>query len=196
MANDKINEKDSLEIIRSMVTIARREHSAGAAYYYILWGAIVMFFSIATFCCLQFNMLAWQPYTYMLFLVGGILSMIHSKKYDKEEKTASWFDDLYKYVWIAISIGLGLTWAFVGVIGFSNIIPISLLLYGMGAFITGGVIRFYPSLVGGIICFLCVIVSFNVGLALQSLICAFAVLCAHLIPGILMKKSNKLHTYA
>lgn len=187
MSTDNISEKQSIELINDMINTAKQEHHGGAAFYFILWGCIVILFSILTFFAIQTHA-DWQPWTYNLFAAGGIISIIRSKRDDKVEKVKSWYDSLYMYVWSGIGIGIGLTWGFVGILGLNNVIPVTLILYALANFITGGVSKFYPSLVGGIICFVCVVVAFNLSFAYQNLVCAFAVLCAHVIPGLMMKK--------
>jgi hypothetical protein len=81
-------------------------------------------------------------------------------------------------------------------LGLQNIIPVILMLYALANFITGGVTRYYPSLVGAIVCFACVVVAFNLSFAYQNLVCAFAVLCTHVIPGLMMKKYYERKGYA
>jgi MFS family permease len=190
MNTEQMHEEQSFEIIQNMINTAKQEHSTGAAFYFVLWGLVVMAFSILTFFALHTHG-DWQPWSYNVFLVGGIVSIIHSKRADKKETTKSWFDNLYMFVWSGVGICLGITWGFAGVIGIANVIPISLMVYGFASFITGGTIKYHPSLIGSIICFLCVIVALNLTFEWQNLVCAFAVLCAHVIPGVMMMTKSK-----
>lgn len=85
---------------------------------------------------------------------------------------------------------------FASVIGLSNLIPVSLLVYGLASFITGGTTKYYPSLVGALICFACAAIALNVGFAWQNLICAAAVFAVHVIPGLIMLRKNARRGYA
>lgn len=190
MSQSNMSEKQSLDIINDMLTNAKEEDAGGSAFYFILWGIIVMVFSVLTYYAI-ITKAAWQPWTYMLFLIGGIASFIRSKSDDKKEIAKSRYDRLYMFVWSGVGICLGLSWGFVALIGINNILPVSLLFYGLASFITGGVSRYYPSLIGSIICFVCVIFAFQTDFVHQNLICAFAVFCVHVIPGLMMNRYYK-----
>jgi hypothetical protein len=195
MSTDNMNEKQSLELIENMIKTAKQEHHVGGAFFFILWGCIVMLYSMLTFYAVQTHA-EWQPWTYNLFLIGGIVSIIRSKRDDKVEQVKSWYDDLYMYVWSGAGICLGITAVFGPMLGLNNVLPVTMLIYGLANFITGGVTKYYPSLVGSIICFACVIIAFNLSFAYQNLLCAFAVLCTHLIPGLMMRKYYQRKGYA
>ncbi len=195
MDTDNINEKQSIELIESMIKTARQDNYSSGAFYYILWGIIVMVFSILMFVAIQTHA-EWQPWTFSLFALGGLISFLRSRRDDRVEKSKSWFDDLYMYVWSGTGICIGFVWGFSMMLGLQNIIPVILMLYALANFITGGVTRYYPSLVGAIVCFACVVVAFNLSFAYQNLVCAFAVLCTHVIPGLMMKKYYERKGYA
>lgn len=196
MSTENMSEQQSLKTIQEMINTARQEHAADAAFYFVLWGVLVMLFSILSFVALRTNA-SWQPFTYVVFIVGAVVSIVRSKKEDKEETSKSRHDDLYKFVWSGVGICLGITWGFAGIIGLGNIIPVSLMIYGLASFITGGTIKYYPSLIGSIVCFLCVIVALNVTFEWQNLVCAFAVMCVHVLPGLMMMRDkNKGREYA
>lgn len=195
MDTRNFNEKQSLDIIQDMIGKAKQEDSGGAGFYFILWGLIVMVFSILTYIAIKTKS-NWQPMTYSIFAIGGIISYFRSRKDDKEEKVKSWYDTLYMFVWSGVGICLGLTWGFALPLGIENIIPVSLMLYGLASFITGGVTKYRPSLLGAIICFICVIFAFSLNFAYQNLLMAFAVLCVHVIPGIMMKQHYRKKNYA
>jgi len=190
MEEKKLSEKESIEVIENMIHAASREQSSASAFYFILWGAVIMVYSLLSFVALT-TQATWLPFASWLFIAGAVASIIHSKRRDKVETTRSWFDTLYVFVWAGTSVCIGITWVFLQKLGVTNVIPISLMLYGLASFITGGTTRYYPSLAGGIISFVCVIFAFRLSFAYQHLICAFAVLCVHVIPGVMMKAYYK-----
>ena len=78
---------------------------------------------------------------------------------------------------------------------FGQLLPCIMVLYGMGLFLSGGAMRFRPLILGGIFCWLCAIAGFELKAeayaAYQLLIIATAVMGGYIIPGYLLKMSNK-----
>ncbi len=184
------NEKDSLNLINEMMHTARREQPAHAPFYLVMWGLIVIAFSLVNFFSVR-NTGTIQPLAYNLFALGGLLSWWYSRKTDKEEKTVSWYNSLYVFVWSGVGICLALIWSFVPVLGIHNIIPSILMVYALASYITGGVTKYRPSIFGACVCFVCVIFAFGVSFAYQYLVMAVAVMAAHVIPGLMMRRHYK-----
>ena len=195
MSTENFNEKQSLHVIEDMIHAAKKEQSSASAYYFVLWGIIVILYSLLTYYALITHA-SWQPTVYTIFAIGGILSFIHSKRQDKTETTKGLFDNLYSYIWIAVATCIGLIWVFAAVMGINNIIPVTLLFYSQASFITGCATRYWPSIAGAVICFLCAIFAFSLKYPQQNLVMAFAVLCVHVIPGLMMKPYYRNKMYA
>ncbi len=184
--NNNINQKESLDIIEDMIKTAREDYSSGAAYYFVLWGTIMALYSLANYFSITANN-ETSSLSYLLFAAGGILSYIRSKKDDKTEQAIARHDRLYMFVWSGVGICLAIIWTLAPKLGLSNIIPVSLMVYALASFTTGGTIKYTPSLIGAIICFICVVIALFVNFAQQYLVCAVAVLAVHIMPGLMMK---------
>jgi len=63
-----------------------------------------------------------------------------------------------------------------------------LMLFGIPTFITGGMFRFKPMILGGIICWILFAASLYTNLKINMLFMAMAALFAWLIPGIILRK--------
>lgn len=192
MEQPPLSPNDSISIIEQAIMKAKREKT-GAAFYYILWGSILFLYGLINYLVLSFpsnTMKTVLSFSWFLFPVGGLLSFLQTKKTDKIEKVKPINENLYMVVWG----GVGLCFAVITIFGlmtghFSFILPTVLLLLGFASFITGGVTRFRPSIIGGALCIICAGVTMVLPLALQFLIGAIAMLIANVVPGILMKKT-------
>jgi hypothetical protein len=95
------------------------------------------------------------------------------------------------FVWSGVAICFAVIVIFTMKIGIDNIIPLTLLMYVFASFVTGGTTKFYPSLIGAILCLVCSILAFNLSFAQQFLCNAAAVLLVHIVPGAIMNRKYK-----
>ena len=70
--------------------------------------------------------------------------------------------------------------------GILNTYPIFVLLYGIGTFATGRIIKFTPLIIGGALCFVLAVVSAYQSFSNQLIIIALAILVSYIIPGHLL----------
>lgn len=192
MQKEKMTPEESLNIIGQAINTAHKE-TTGAAYYLILWGALLTFFFLIHFIHAFGNTGDWlMNLGWLVFPVGGLLSWWHTRKTDAVEKTKPVYDSVYLYAWGGVALCLGIVSLVTSVKGPGNVyIFVLLLLFSLAAFITGGVSKFYPSLAGGV-----------AGIVLSALIlitktpyhylCAAAgIVVACLLPGLLLHAANK-----
>ncbi len=194
MQNENFDERQSINLINEMISTAKQEQT-GAGYYLTLWGILVFIYSVCLYAGISQNIPALAN-AWLLFPLGGVLSLIRSKKDDKKETAKSWYDRLYAFVWGGVGICLGVLGIFVMDKGIYIYMPTVLVIYGLASFITGGTTRYYPSLIGAVVCFVCAIFAFHIQDATQFLVHAFAVLCVHIIPGAMMKSYYRKKNYA
>jgi hypothetical protein len=125
----------------------------------------------------------------ILMPLGGIISIIISRKQQKEEKVKTWFDDVMKYLWLAFGVVLFIILFAMGYLNV-NLYPILIALYGLGLFVTGGTLKFRPLIIGGIICWVLAMVSLFVNAEYATLCLAMSVLAGYIIPGYILKKQS------
>ena len=63
-----------------------------------------------------------------------------------------------------------------------------LMLYGMPSILTGGITKFKPMLYGGILCWICCIISVYTNLKTDLLLMALSAIAMWLIPGIILRR--------
>jgi len=208
---NKLSEKESLDLIASMISKAKNSyHETGIGP--ILWGSVISFCSLVTYCQIrfQFNL----PFDiWILTLVAIVPQILIVAKEKKLNKVRTYDDTVMDYVWTCFGISIFLL-IFINAnliyqlnllfedyykstgkhpaFNYNNFATsFFLLLYGIPTIITGGYRKFKPMLIGGIICWVCAVVSIYTPVEWDMLLTAFAAISAWLIPGIILWKDYK-----
>ena len=211
MEEKKITEKDSLDLIATMINQAKNAyHDTGMSA--MMWGAVVAVCALVKFSELQFNYRL--PFDiYWLTIVAIIPQVFISIKENKERRVVT-YDDIYmNYLWLGFGITVALMILIVNVMGhgwqpvaeeysklagkkssfqlYEFVGPLFLILYGMPTFVTGAACKFRPMLWGGILCWVCCVISVFTHAKIDLLLIAVSSVFAWLIPGIIMEKDYR-----
>jgi hypothetical protein len=81
---------------------------------------------------------------------------------------------------LAFSIGGKIPWEM------SNALIIT--MYGLGTFVSGGILKFRPLIIGGICCWIIALCAFFVPASYMLLLVALSIIISYLIPGYLLRK--------
>jgi hypothetical protein len=199
MKNQTImNEQESLAVIKEMINRSRTNFKE-QSFYYLLWGWLVVG-SVITEAIL-FNMgSVYHPIVWPIMgLVGGITSGIYGKKQGEKAGYMTHIDRAMMFVWIGFVIYLVLvilmsaTGVF-GAYGWNIAFVLIIGMYGLGTFISGGLLKFKPLIYGGIASFLIVVLT----VLMPSLVADFngalimlaaSIIVSYLIPGYMLKRS-------
>jgi hypothetical protein len=192
----------NLKIIEEMMYTAKKEVKDNGVYF-MLWGWLVFAAAMgqAILTWLKMDNNVWTVFTglnvqldgitwLILMPLGAIISMLVSRKQQKEEKVRTWFDDVMKYLWIAFGAVLGITLFMMNYTNV-NLFPIVIAIYGLGLFITGGVLKFKPLVFGGVASWVLAVAAILVSGVYVTLILALAVFIGYIIPGHLLQKQWK-----
>ncbi|HET6244998.1 MAG: hypothetical protein H0V01_13065 [Bacteroidetes bacterium] len=182
---DQLTQEESLQIIKRMISTSRHNIKKTDSFMFLLWGYVVFGASAVNIILFHTPYADYAFAGWLLILVGIIGSIYFGIKEGKQQTVKTYVDTMLSYTWIAF----GVCMAIVLVFGFKlklNLYPVILLFYGIGLFISGGAYKFKPLIVGGIICWLCSVIAFNVEFYYQLIILAFAVLAGYIIPGHLL----------
>ena len=191
----------NIKIIEDMMYSARKEVKDNGAYF-LLWGWLVFIaamgqmiihwlgygqnvISLGSNVKVEIDGITWL----ILMPLGGILSVLISRKQQKEEKVKTWFDDVMKYLWIAFGAVLFIILFAMNYLNV-NLFPILIALYGLGLFVTGGTLKFRPLIIGGIVCWVLAMVSLFVSNEYATLCLALSVLIGYIIPGYILKRQS------
>jgi hypothetical protein len=209
--NKPLSEKESLELITQMINKARNTYydtGVGA----IMWGAVVAICALVKLAEIHFRFKL--PFDiYLLTLVAIIPQIFITIKEKKERKVKSYDDSYMDYLWLAFGIGIFLMVLIVnsmahalqpvmqeyktltgresGFVLFEYIAPLFLILYGLPTFVTGAACKFRPMLWGGLLCWVCCVITVFTTVKIDLLLTAFSAICAWFIPGLILEQEYR-----
>ena len=209
--NKPLSEKESLALITQMINKARNSyHDTGIGA--IMWGAVVAFCSLVKLSEIHFNYRL--PFDiYLLTLVAIIPQIFITIREKKERKVKSYDDNFMDSLWLGFGISIFLMILIVNIIAhawkpagqdfnvlkelpgtfllYEYIAPLFLLLYGMPTFVTGAACKFKPMLWGGLLCWVCCVITLFTTVKIDLLLTAFSAVFAWLVPGIIMEQDYR-----
>jgi hypothetical protein len=203
----QLTEKESLALITRMINKAKDScHDTGLSS--IMWGTLIAVCALVKLSEIHFG---YQlPFDiYLLTIVAVIPQVFISIKEKKKRKVKTYDDAFMGYLWIGFGICIFLMIFITNVFfnaleGYKNteghsavimmyeyISPLFLLLYGMPTFVTGSSMKFKPMILGGILCWVCCIITIFTTVKIDLMLTAFSAVFAWLIPGIIMEKDYR-----
>ena len=185
-AEKNLSEKESLQLITEMIGKAKSSyHSNGTDA--IMWGIIIFFCSIFSFLEMQFHFDIGFDIWWLMWvaLVPQFVIMLRNKK---NKHIVTYEETNMSYVWWAFGILILLLMFYNHLYHPHHSESLFLMLFGIPTFITGGMFRFKPMIIGGIICWILFIVSLHTSIKINLLLMALAALAAWLIPGIILRQ--------
>ena len=181
---------ESLRLITSMIEKTRQGISDKSQYFLIWgWGAFLA-------CVAQFvlKVVVQYPYHYLVWWVTVpcvILTIITAKRNKRNERVKTFVGETMTELWTA----LGITFFVMSMIfikfGWQYCYPFFILLYGLGTYLSGRILRFTPLVIGGIICWILASICAWMEYDYQILFTASALLVSYIIPGHLLREKFK-----
>jgi uncharacterized protein with PQ loop repeat len=182
----KLTEKESLELITSMINKVKHSYIE-SGFGPLLWGILITFCSLMTYVQVSFHFTIGFD-VWLLSLFALVPQVYFAWRAKKQKNFTSHEEIVMNYVWSTFAICLFLLSFYSSKVHASNSIALYMMIYGMPTFITGGVCKFRPMIVGGIICWVCSIVSYYTDFANGMLLMALSACSAWLIPGIILRR--------
>lgn len=183
-----MSEQESLALISRMVHSAQKNVTDNS-FYFLLWGWLVFAAAAGSWLLIAVFPTEWHwlPWA-VLMTAGGIASGIYGWKVERHKKVKTYADEVMDYIVIAFLIALfAVLFAFSQRFGWAAVYPVILLVYGMWLFISGGVLKFRPLMIGGLVNFGCAIGGLWLPNYHIILLLAFAVFAGYIIPGHLLR---------
>ncbi len=192
----KFNEQDSLRVIHEMIENSKAKISDNG-FFYLLWGWLVLIASLSNFILLKIGFeQAWLPWP-ILMIGGGIISVIAGYRIGKKAKVITFFDKAIIYLWygFVVTLIIILVTANFGRMSWTVTNTLIIALYGLGTFVSGGILKFRPLIFGGIFCWIISLVTLFIPELYSLLMVALSIIVAYLIPGYMLKAREKNHSY-
>ncbi len=175
--------EESLQLIQEMILTAKSSLQ-GNSFYFLLWGWLAFTAAITHFILLTLTdyQRPWLPWP-ILMTIGGISAAIYGYRSSKTETVKNQINTFMGYLWGGFMISLLIVLAFMFKIGPEVAYPVIIIFYGLGAFVSGGMLRFRPLIWGGVSCWLLAAISFMIPFEYQLITTAMALLFSYIIPG-------------
>ena len=184
--------EESIQLIESMILEVKKDFSYNG-FHFLLWGWLVFLASVVNYLLLNYigyssHWIGWP----ILMGVGGIITAVVTLRDKKSRSAQTILNRVMGQLWLAVIIGIVVLLVLMPQIGISRTYPFFVLLYGIGTFATGRIIKFTPLIIGGALCFVLTVVAAYQNFSNQLIIIALAILVSYIIPGhLLYNKSQK-----
>ncbi|MEO9021489.1 MAG: hypothetical protein ABI290_05085 [Ginsengibacter sp.] len=195
--NDLTPEK-SFAIIERAISSIKTSYKESAQIF-LLWGWILTIACFAQFIILKIlqSKEAYEQIGFysignwlVLILIGFIFQFFIVRKIDKEKKVSSYLEGYLKSLWMVVVVSFCVA-VFIGIKLEITLLPVILLIAGIGTTTTGLLIRFRPLVIGGVTFFIFSIAAAFVSGEYLNLLAGAAIICGHLIPGYLLKSAKE-----
>jgi hypothetical protein len=185
MEEKEIQPAESLALITGMINTAKNR-LADDGFLLIFWGWNVLAAALIHYACEQLQVPNGH-FAWILMPFGAIVSIIYGMRQSRKDRVRTYVDVYLGYSWGGFIIGLFTALAFMPVHGMKTTYFFLMILYGMATFVSGGLLRFRPLIIGSIFAFLFAIISVFASETDQLLCIAAAILCSYVIPGHLLR---------
>jgi hypothetical protein len=184
MSEDQLSEQESLKLINEMIGKAKKSYiSKGTAS--IVWGILIIICSLLTWYEIQFKTYFGFD-VWLLVFVAVIPQLYFSMQEKKSKKFVGHDEQTMTFVWTTFGICIFMLSFYNSRFNVQSASSLFMMMYGIPTFITGGVFKFKPMILGGLICWICSIISMYTKQDIDMLLMAACGLFAWLIPGLIL----------
>jgi hypothetical protein len=190
MEEQAFSAQESLQTIQTMIDRAKNT-VADRSYYFLLWGWIVLVACIGQFILKVVVKTEWHPIVWTLCFLGVVLSIVHSVREGRNATVKTYVQECLDYLWSAVVISYVLFGFAFASIGWQNCYTFYILLYALGSYVTGRLIKFPPLVWGAVGCWMLAVLTYFSSFEYNILICALAILISYIIPGHLLRNKYR-----
>lgn len=183
-----LSPEQSLKLIESMIGQAKRSFQR-MSFYFLLWGGLLLAATLTEYFVARAGLPnGWMGWP-VLGTLGGIIAGMYGSREGKKAGATTFTDTVFMWVWVAFTITLVIVIVSSVAVG-SAPGPWVSILTGMPTFITGGILRFRPLMIGGVLFWVFGLLSLFVWPEHGALLFGLALLLGYIIPGILLKRQE------
>ena len=185
------NEEDSLAVISEMISVAKRSFMR-VSYYFLLWGWLLLAAGLLEYVLrnvLDMRHIAWIGWP-LVGILGGIFAALRGRKESTTVGAITYMDRVFMYLWGGFVVTLVLV-IVTNLMRHSNPGPAIIILTGLPTFVSGGVMRFRPLIVGGLLFWLLGLLAYIAPGEYSSLLFCAAIAAGYLVPGYLLQKAER-----
>ena len=189
MKNDSLSPEKSFELITQVINEAKTKFEENG-FIYVLWGALIAIATLSQFILLKNEYFSINYYPYFIMPIGAIFTAYYFFNRDKGKQNQ--ISKIVSVAWIILSLNLMVLGFAYAVVLKQNLMPIMLILQGIGMAMSGGAIKSKLIFYAGIAVNISGFISFSLDWIHQPLLAGIISIIAIFIPGIiLLVKHNK-----
>lgn len=187
----ELSEKESLLIIQQMIYKAKSNIGQNSIFY-LIWGWAVLVAALGEYLLVQLNYeLHWLVWP-VFMIAAAVISLFMGRKISQHHKYVTFVDHSMRYIWIGFGAFLFLIFLMSPLIGWKGCYFLIIGLYGLGTFISGGILRFRPLIFGGIASLVISATSVLAQAYIQGeqdilLLLSLSIVVSYLIPGYMLR---------
>jgi len=188
--------EESLQLIQSMIN-KTKENISENSFSFLLWGWLAFFTFLGQYILKVVFEYRHFYIVALIMFIGIPLTIIYNRKRSRKY-ARTYIGDSMRYLWL----GLGVCFFLLNFL-FSSIpqgwlfcYPFFILLYGLGTFVSGMILKFRPLVIGGVINWLLAVVAVRFDFDAQILFALAAIVICYIIPGYLIKSKKATDEYA
>jgi hypothetical protein len=192
MSDKNFSPEQSLQLIQSMIGKTRQSMSDNSIYF-LVWGWLTFFACTGQF--ILKNILEYEKHylVWLVVIIGIIFSIYQGRKDEKTIKVKTYVDESMGHLWEGMAISFFVLGMILTRLGWDTVVfPFFIMLYGLGTFVSGSMLRFRPLVIGGIIAWALAIGAVYVEYDYQMLFGAVAILISYIIPAYMLRNKNKI----
>jgi len=192
MTEEKFSSEQSLQLIRSMISKTQQDMSDNSIYF-LVWGWITFIACAGQFILKHIVGYEKHYQVWFLVIIGVVFSIWQGMKENNSQRVKTYIGESMKYLWMGMGISFFVLSMILSKIGWgSAVFPFFIMLYGLGTFVSGSMLRFRPLIIGGIIAWALAVGSAWVNHDYQVLFGAAAILISYIIPSYLLRRKNNI----
>ncbi len=187
---EEFSPEESLKVIRSMIESTKHAIS-DKSHFFLIWGYATFIGSVLQYYLLAILHSPYHPLAWLITPVAIMLHVIFIFRNKKRERVKTFISEATGYVWFIIMCSYFIFFFVFIKIGWQYCFPFYIMLYGIGTYITGSLLKFRPMVIGGIVCLFLAAIAPYLIFSFQILLSAFAILVSYIIPGHMLRNQYK-----
>lgn len=161
--------------------------------YFLVWGWVTFFAFIAQFILKYIFQYEKHYLVWTIIIPAIIFSFYQGRKERKLKRVRTYIDESMRYLWMGMGVVFFVLSLILSRLGWNiSVYPFFIMLYGLGTFVSGNLLRFRPLIIGGILAWVIAVGSAWVSYDFQMLFGAAAILVSYIIPAYMLRQRNKI----
>jgi hypothetical protein len=187
--NESLNPQQSLDLITSMIQEAKGSVQK-SSFHFLLWGWTIIVANLGVYALIKYTDVKNPYLMFAITIPVAFVSAFYSIRQRKEKAVSTHLGEIHKWLWIGFGINCFL-FSFLGKYIAWMVNPVIIILAAVPTFITGVILKFKPLMFGGIVFWVLGVALFFVSRENQLLLASLAIALGYLVPGYMLRKSEK-----